>query len=250
MRNWIFKLRGARKTRAIAYSLFIILFAGGITPAFAQKDTVLTRLARYDAATKIVTSLWDIDTVKTQKRSKHIAVEDMQGYKITGEDKYIKEKKSGKKYVEFQAIDLDGINEDAVAFGLVTNTLDRVTRYEEKRGVNRKVNVEGYVCQLDNNHVAPDGNSNSTISAFRFRDKYFLILGNDDYRYVDCKKLVGGQKVVDALMKGKPISEMTFFYELQEAGVISKSLTASDFTKLSSIQKQRLLNSGAVAVRL
>ena len=54
------------------------------------------------------------------------------------------------------------------------------------------------------------------------------------------------RKLADALAKGKPITEMTFFYELQNAGYV-KNMTVKQWGDLSLNQKERLLNNSTMA---
>ena len=239
--------------RKIGSTMIII---AGVIPGFAQTGVIQSK---QDAVVNMATSQYwglnnDSDTAKTSKtKAASAAVNTPTAYNISGEDKYIKTPEAGKRYEEFQVFDINGMNKNDVAVGLLTNTLDRATRYDEKGDVANKVHVAtGTVGELNEKGtaLAHGVDAKTPVAAISFHDKYFLIIGKDDYRYVDGKKLVGNQKVVDALVKGKPITEITFFYELQKAGIVGKNVTVTQFTKMSASQKQRMLNNGIMAGNL
>ena len=166
---------------------------------------------------------------------------------IHGEDKYLKAKEDGKRYGEFEVYDINGKDKDAVMLGLLTNTLDRAKRFDDKGAIDKKIILAStMIDKIDASGKVFKGEK-VRMSAIRFNDKIFVIIGENDYRYLDGKKIVGDTKLTEALTKGKPITEMTFFYELQHAGYV-KNMTAKQFRELTLAQKERLLNNSNVAV--
>ena len=159
-----------------------------------------------------------------------------------GEDKYLKVRKDDRKYDTFQVYDINHLDKKHAVVGLMTNTLKRGTRYEDKGAIERKVEISsGFVDKLDDNGKLIPG-VKVAISSIKFNDKIFVIIGENDYRYLDGKRIVGTQAMVKELLQGKPITELTFYYELQKAGVLEPSMTYKQFSALKLEQKFDILN--------
>ena len=253
MINGISKITAAVKNNTVAtLSTCVILIAGITTATNAQT----TELNKHDAVQKMATSqYWDV-TSKSSK--KHAAVKSNESNisttaPINGEDKYLKTTQAGKRYSEFQVFDINKMDNHQVAMGLLTNSLDRDTRYDEKGDVAAKTNVTA-TAALTQISAAASVTAPATIqipvSIATSMDKHFVILAGNDYRYMDGKKLVGNQTIVNGLAKGKPISETTFFYGLQKAGIVSAKMTITQFTNMNASEKQNIMNSGAIAGNL
>lgn len=247
------------KTRKLAIAS--VIMAATIGSASAQNNNGYgTGASKADIVMAMATSQYgNITNVHTEPIrdngtttvvSKQAAIVNSPTDYIHGEDKYLKTKEAGKRYTEFNVYDINGKDKDQVVLGLLTNTLDRGTRYDEKGLIAKKVTIStDEIDQVDDKGNVISGQK-VKISSIRFNDKIFVILGEDDYRYLDGKKLVGNEKLVDELSHGKPITELTFFYELQKAGIVDKNMTAKEFLKLDLNAKQRLLNSASVAANM
>ena len=234
----------------------LIVTGFGISTIQAQTaGTYLVGESKHEVVLKTATGQYGDGNEQTQapvkKAQQGVAINSPVAHNIIGEDKYLKTKEADKKYTEFEVYDIKGLNKDQVVLGMLTNTLDRATRYNQVGGNEQKAEITtAYINKLDDKgQVVKDGGK-VPVSTFRFKDKVFVIIGDDDYRYMDGAKLVGDQKVVNELMKGKPITEVTFFYELQKAGIVSKFMTPTKFAELSISEKQRLVNKGIMAGNL
>ena len=166
-----------------------------------------------------------------------------------GDDKYLKTKEAGKKYTEFQVMDVKGMDKNNVMRGLMTGSLDRDTRYNDKGAVATKASIA-----VINTNIIPQTAVNITkntakvnVSVVSFKDKLFVIAGKNDYRYMDGKRIVGDQKLVDELMKGKPVTETTFFFELKKVGIVNSAMTLAQFSDMNLNQQQQLLNGVTLA---
>ncbi len=60
--------------------------------------------------------------------------------------------------------------------------------------------------------------------------------------YRDGIELKGDEELKEELSDGKPITELTFYYELIDAGIIQDSISARDFTQMSVDEQSKLLS--------
>ena len=166
-----------------------------------------------------------------------------------GEDKWLKNKDAqNTRYSEFKVYDINGKNKEDVVMGLITGDLNRDTRYN-KLGENPTpiTLAQTDVQVIEVSEADLTSGMKVSIAGFRTQGKYFVILGENDYRYIDGKAIVGDAPVVSELKKGKPITAITFFYELQKAGLADKEMTAKQFLSLSTNDQQAIVNAGSVA---
>ncbi|MDX2003256.1 MAG: hypothetical protein SFW35_12525 [Chitinophagales bacterium] len=168
---------------------------------------------------------------------------------IYGSDKYIKEKEAGKRYKEFEVFDVANKDKEEVVIGLVTNTLERQTRYEEIGTTPEKIDLaKTDVAILQAPSVDSAGMIQKVnVGGFRYKGKVFVLLAEGDYRYIDGKAIVGDKLVVEEMKKGKPITAITFFYELQKAGIADKNMTVKEFMELSYEDQLTIVSNGTLA---
>ena len=172
-------------------------------------------------------------------------------YNTIEADKYLKTTEAGRKYTSFEVYDVKGMNKEDLMLGLMTNTVDRGTRYNDKGTIAEKTPVAAAtITKVDVNETAVKNEGTIKVAVARFGDKVFVIVGENDYRYMDGKVLEGKQKLVNELMKGKPVTETTFYFELKNAGIINNGMSLKQFTSLNRNQKQQLLNGGTPVAAL
>jgi hypothetical protein len=168
---------------------------------------------------------------------------------IYGDDKYLKTKADDKRYNEFEIYETKGKDKEDVMVGLITGSLDRRLRYNELGAKEDKLEITQTGIEILN---IPAENLTTglkeKIAGFRNTDKYFVIMGEGDYRYIDGKAIVGDKLMVEEMRKGKPITAITFFYELQKAGIADEEMTVKEFLSLSVNQQQEIVNDGFLAL--
>ncbi len=144
--------------------------------------------------------------------------------------KYTLEPQQSKDYREYQVIKLDGLSNSDLVIGMITNTLDRESRFIEINSDRQAAIVREILS----------GNANYVF--VHPVEKSYFIASDGTFRYVDGRELVGDKKVLAYLEKGKPITATTFYYALKDRGLIGSELNLRNFISMSLEEKVKLLN--------
>lgn len=150
-------------------------------------------------------------------------------------------KEDGKLYDEITVINLNNRERSEVVVGTITDQLPREKLYKEIERETEVANVPAVEADGIDNSFNPVMVQVEEYKVETSTGKIFIITDAGEYRYFDGKKLAGSQGMIEELKKGKPITEMTFFYEAQRDGLIDEFMTISEFTKMDIADQVSLI---------
>lgn len=150
-------------------------------------------------------------------------------------------KEDGKLYDEITVINLNDRERSEVVVGTITDQLPKEKLYKEIERETELANVAAVEPTAVDNSFNPLMVKVEEYKVETSTGKVFVITDAGQYRYFDGKKLGGSVEMVNELKKGKPITEMTFFYEAQADGLIDEFMTISEFTKLDIVDQVKLI---------
>ena len=128
-------------------------------------------------------------------------------------------------YKEYQVIKLDGMSNSDLLLGLITNTLERESRYVKISGEKQNALVREIL------------NTNADYIFLNQYEKEYFMSSDGTFRFIDGRELVGSKKVKTYLEKGKPITASTFFFAMKNKGLIDASASLRTFISLTLDEK-------------
>ena len=170
----------------------------------------------------------------------------------------------GKEYKEYKQINLHQHGQMTVLSGLSTHQLQGEKRYVPLEDAQRVAGMQDGLTPKNNEYqfklINPDDaeavamKNETTASAEDINndnaDSSYKVYRIDEngYEYQDEKPIVGGKKIKERLADGyKPITELTFYYEAKDAGLLSDNMSAKEFLSLTADEQKQLVGTAEMS---
>lgn len=172
----------------------------------------------------------EIITSSTVNGSTISGTEDLDVFSLRNYD-YVLEPDLDKDYLKYQVIKLDELDNQSLAIGLITHSLERENRFVE---------IEAYTAALIKEVISQD---KDFVFVHPYERQYFMTK-RGEFKYIDNRDIVGERRIVRYLQKGKPITASTFYFAMREKGLIGREISLRAFMSMSIQEKIAALDLG------